>query len=77
MAGSTQSRVKGGVAWRIGTRDDVAWINENIAGHTAITSAIPPKFDDYATLLLPGKLGVPRDHRGSMVGLWCGSGPGQ
>lgn len=49
------------MSWRIGTQDDVAWIGESAPGDVAITAAIPPLFEDYATLALPGGLGVDRE----------------
>jgi hypothetical protein len=45
---------KDGRAWRIGGEAEVAWIRENTAVSFAITSAIPPVFEAYATLELPG-----------------------
>jgi hypothetical protein len=45
---------KDGRAWRIGREADVAWIRENTVVSFAITSAIPPVFEAYATLELPG-----------------------
>ena len=45
---------KDGRAWRIGGEAEVAWIRENIEISLAITSAIPPVFEAYATLELPG-----------------------
>jgi hypothetical protein len=53
--------VKEGVAWRVGVQDDVAWIGDSTPGDTTITAAIPAVFEDYATLVLPGRLGVARD----------------
>jgi len=50
---------KDGRAWRIGAEADVAWIRENTEVSFAITSAIPPVFEAYATLELPGS----GDHR--------------
>lgn len=44
---------KDGRAWRIGGEADVAWIRENTEVSFAITSAIPPVFEAYATLELP------------------------
>jgi hypothetical protein len=43
-----------GRAWRIGGEAEVAWIRENTEVSFAITSAIPPVFEAYATLELPG-----------------------
>ena len=45
---------KDGRAWRIGGEAEVAWIRENTEVSVAITSAIPPVFEAYATLELPG-----------------------
>ena len=56
-----RTREKDGVAWRIGAEDDVAWVREGTRPGVAITSAIPPVFADYATLVLPGNTDVPRD----------------
>lgn len=41
-------------AWRIGRGAEIAWIQQNTAGGRAITAAIPPMFEAYATLELPG-----------------------
>jgi hypothetical protein len=45
--------VKDNQTWRIGTQSEVAWIQDNISGGLAITSAIPPLFDAYATVVIP------------------------
>lgn len=42
---------KDGRAWRIGTQDDVSWIQQGLTPGTAITTAIPPEFETYARLL--------------------------
>jgi hypothetical protein len=60
MMGDALTRAKDGQAWRIGTAADVAWIT-SVPGLT-IAAAIPPVFDEYATLTLPEALGVSRDH---------------
>ncbi len=54
-----RTRVKDGVAWRIGDEDDVAWISARTG--VAITAAIPPVFAEYATLVHPGETGAPPD----------------
>jgi hypothetical protein len=41
---------KDGHAWRIGTQDDVSWIQQGLTPGTAITTAIPPEFEAYATI---------------------------
>lgn len=43
-----------GREWRIGGDAEVAWIEENTPSGLRITSAIPPIFEAYATLELPG-----------------------
>lgn len=47
-------RVKDGRVWRIGTDADVAWIANGTAGGLTIASAIPPIFQAYATIVIPG-----------------------
>src|SRR5690348_7028748 len=47
------SRARDGRAWRIGGDSEVAWIQENTPSGLGITSAIPPVFDAYATVVLP------------------------
>ncbi len=44
-----------GLEWRLGTDADISWINAGTSAGKAITSAIPPLFDSYCTLLLPEK----------------------
>jgi hypothetical protein len=39
--------------WRIGTDAEVAWINDGTSVDRTITSAIPPVFEAYATVVLP------------------------
>ena len=48
------SRVKDGRAWRIATAAEVAWIADGTSTTKTITAAIPPVFEAYATLELPG-----------------------
>jgi hypothetical protein len=48
------SWTKDGRDWRIGGSTEVAWIRDNTTAGLAITSAIPPGFEAYATLELPG-----------------------
>jgi hypothetical protein len=57
MTGDRETEVwasKGSREWRIGGEAEVAWIRENTEVSFAITSAIPPVFEAYATLELPG-----------------------
>ena len=44
---------EGGRDWRIGTDVDVSWIRGSTPGGLEITSAIPPLFPDYATIVVP------------------------
>jgi hypothetical protein len=46
-------RSKHGRTSRIGRDADVVWIQENTQAGFAVTSAIPPVFEAYATLELP------------------------
>ncbi|MCW2494455.1 hypothetical protein [Jatrophihabitans sp.] len=39
--------------WRIGDSSEVSWIRTNTPPGPAITSAIPPIFDAYATVVIP------------------------
>ena len=43
-----------GSTWRIGTDADVAWITDGTSTGRTITSAIPPVFEAYTTVVLPG-----------------------
>jgi len=45
--------MKDGQEWRVGTDADVAWIRDATPSGLEITSAIPPLFDAYATIVLP------------------------
>lgn len=47
-------REKDDLRWRIGGDTEIAWIRDNVQICRAITSAIPPVFEAYATLELPG-----------------------
>jgi hypothetical protein len=57
-----QTRVKDGIAWRVGSERDIQWIRDGTAVGRQITAAIPPVFADYATLLHADAPG-PRDVR--------------
>jgi hypothetical protein len=63
MPDGGQTRVKDGIAWRIGSKRDIEWIRDGTGVGRQITAAIPPVCDDYATLMHPGDPGVPRDVR--------------
>jgi hypothetical protein len=57
MAGSPRpeplTRFKDGRAWRIGTEDEVAWVNAGVTRGLSITAAAPSTFEGYATLTFP------------------------
>jgi hypothetical protein len=46
-------RVRDGSTWRIGTDEEVAWISDGTSTGLAITAAIPPVFEAYATVVRP------------------------
>ena len=50
-------RVKDGSTWRIGTETEVAWIANGTSPGLTITSAIPPVFEAYATVVIPEEPG--------------------
>lgn len=63
MLDGGQTRVKDGIAWRIGREDEIQWISDGTRVGRRITAAIPSVFADYATLVHPGEPEVPRDVR--------------
>jgi hypothetical protein len=59
--GSPQTKLKDGRAWRIGTEDEVAWVNAGVTRGRSIAAAVPPVFTAYATLAFPLELTSSRD----------------
>jgi hypothetical protein len=55
--------------WRIGTDAEVAWITRGTSPGLAITAAIPPVFDAYATVVLPGSGEDMERHNRAMLAL--------
>lgn len=47
------TRRRDGLEWLIGTEEDVEWIANSTSVGLRITSAIPPVFQDYATIVVP------------------------
>jgi hypothetical protein len=47
-------QARDGSTWRIGTEKEVAWIADGTSTTVAITAAIPPVFEAYATVVRPG-----------------------
>lgn len=64
---STVWQVKDGRSWRIGSDADVAWIVGGTSPGLAITSAIPPVFEAYATIVLPSDDGDQEEHDKAML----------
>jgi hypothetical protein len=59
-----------GRRWRIGADADVAWITGATTHDRTITSAIPPVFAAYATVVRPGEPGEGQDaHDQAVLGL--------
>ena len=61
MTEQAQTRVKDGIAWRIGSRTDVEWMSDRTGNRRRITGAIPPVFAEYATVVHPESPDVLRD----------------
>jgi hypothetical protein len=61
-----------GHSWRVGTDADVAWIAEGTSVTLAITAAIPPVFDAYATIVLPENGPELERHNRAMLALLAG-----
>ncbi len=61
MPDGSETRVKDGAAWCVGTEGDLQWIRDLTGPAPQITAAIPPAFADYATLVHPGEPDLPRD----------------
>jgi hypothetical protein len=65
-----------GQSWRIGTDDEVAWIAEGTSANLTITSAIPPVFDAYATVVLPDNGEDQELHNRAMLATLAEQSPG-
>jgi hypothetical protein len=63
--GSPQTQLKDGRAWRIGTEDEVAWVNAGVTRGRSIAAAVPSVFTAYATLAFPLDLNSSRDDQRS------------
>ncbi len=48
-----RTQLKDGRAWRIGTDEDVAWINAVVTDDRSITTSVPPIYAAYATIAFP------------------------
>jgi hypothetical protein len=61
-----------GHSWRIGTDAEVAWIAAGTSAGLAITAAIPPVFDAYATVVAPEGGADQQRHNRAMLALLDG-----
>jgi hypothetical protein len=66
-----------GSTWRIGTDAEVAWIVGGTSISRAITAAIPPVFDAYATVVLPDSDEERKQHDLAVSALLSEHSPGQ
>jgi hypothetical protein len=62
-------QARDGRTWRIGTEQEVAWIADGTSTGLAITAAIPPVFEAYATLVRPGGDGQEQHDRALLARL--------
>jgi hypothetical protein len=69
--------VRDGRAWRIGSDVDVAWIADDTPPGRTITAAIPPIFDAYATIVLPGHNGDQEEYDRAVLALLSEQSAGQ
>jgi hypothetical protein len=58
-----------GSTWRIGPDTEVAWIASGTSASRTITAAIPPVFDDYATVVEPDSEDQWDNHDRALVAL--------
>jgi hypothetical protein len=70
-------RVRDGSVWRIGTEADVAWIKNGTSISMAITAAIPPVFQAYATVELPAHDDGQDQHDRAVLAILTEQSPGQ
>src|SRR4051794_8973001 len=63
------SRSRDGQEWEIGSDAEVAWITGATSIGKTIRSAIPPVFESYATVVLPGGADLRDAHEGSLMRL--------
>ncbi len=68
---------KDGKDWQIGGDAEVAWIVAGTATGLAITSAIPPAFEVYATIVVPGEHAVRDDDDRVVLSVLSSQSPGQ
>ena len=71
------TRARDGRTWRIGTDAEVAWIAAGTSIGGAITAAIPPVFEAYATVVLPYRGEGQDQHDRAVLGLLIEQSAGQ
>jgi hypothetical protein len=71
------ARARDGTSWRIGTDADVAWIAAGTSVSRTITAGIPPVFDAYATIVVPGGSEAQDQRDQAVLALLSGQSPGQ
>jgi hypothetical protein len=71
------TRTRDGGTWRIGTDAEVAWIADGTSMGRAITAAIPPVFEAYATVVLPYRDEAQDKHDQAVLGLLSEHSPSQ
>ena len=71
------TRVKDAQSWQIGTDAEVAWIRESTVVGLTITSAIPPIFDAYATIFVPGDRDDRTRHDQALLAILSEQAPAQ
>lgn len=71
------TRVKDAQSWRIGSDADVAWIRAATVVGLTITSAIPPIFDAYATVVVPEDSDDRTRHDQALLTILSEQTPGQ
>jgi hypothetical protein len=70
-------RARDGSTWRIGTNAEIAWIANGTTMGRAITAAIPPVFEAYATAVLPYEDEAQDKHDRAVLTLLSEHSPGQ
>lgn len=71
------TRTRDGGTWRIGADAEVAWIADGTSMGRAITAAIPPVFEAYATVVLPYDDEAQEKHDHAELGLLKEHSPSQ
>jgi hypothetical protein len=76
-SGTPVGRSEDGRGWRLGTDADVAWIRNSTPAGLTITSAIPPVFEAYATIVVPDEAEGRVEDAAVVLGLLTERSPGR